>query len=234
MSSLFNLIKNSGGYKVADNTLLLPTQWMYHDSTRDAFNDSRELIWSGKAITEKPSICDLIKRIGSDIYSFPLFNGLFIRKIRKEIKEIQEANAFKPNKSDPENVQIEEFLLNTMCPEWYMALLHNIIYDMNLVFYYLFGQQVGSGAIQIANYKDSKIKETDWHHDVDADISMVVPLNTGEYRGGGTEFFNRGTIEPLLNGTALIFPSLTHAHRGLPVISGERLLLVFWLNVVPK
>jgi len=33
----------------------------------------------------------------------------------------------------------------------------------------------------------------------------------------------------LPTGNALIFPSLTHMHRGLPVISGDRYLLVFWL-----
>ena len=234
MSSLFELVKRSGGYKVTNDTLLVPSPWMYTMNTREAFNNSREVIWSGRAYTEKPSICNYIQRVGSDIYTFPLFNKQFLDIIRKEIRNIQNLNMFEPNSEDPEDVRIEEFILNRMCPEWYMALLHNIIYDMNMVFYYLFGQQVGSGDIQIANYKDDKIKQTGWHHDVDADISMVVPLNTGEYRGGGTEFFNRGVVDPLPNGTGLIFPSMTHAHRGLPVESGERLLLVFWLKIVPK
>ena len=39
----------------------------------------------------------------------------------------------------------------------------------------------------------------------------------------------KGTVEPLPTGNALIFPSLTHMHRGLPVVSGDRYLLVFWL-----
>ncbi len=73
-------------------------------------------------------------------------------------------------------------------------------------------------------------KQGAWHHDASADISMVVPLNTGEYQGGGTEFLNRGTVEPLPTGHALIFPSFTHMHRELAVESGDRYLLVFWLK----
>jgi predicted 2-oxoglutarate/Fe(II)-dependent dioxygenase YbiX len=59
---------------------------------------------------------------------------------------------------------------------------------------------------------------------------MVVPLNTGKYKGGGTEFFKRGIVDPLPNGSALIFPGFTHLHRGLPVEEGDRYLLVFWLQ----
>ena len=38
-----------------------------------------------------------------------------------------------------------------------------------------------------------------------------------------------GVVDPLPNGSALIFPSFTHLHRGLPVEEGDRYLLVFWL-----
>ena len=67
------------------------------------------------------------------------------------------------------------------------------------------------------------------HHDESADISVVIPLNTGKYKGGGTEFHNYGEVAPLPTGHALIFPSFTHMHKGLPVDMGDRYLLVFWL-----
>jgi predicted 2-oxoglutarate/Fe(II)-dependent dioxygenase YbiX len=67
-----------------------------------------------------------------------------------------------------------------------------------------------------------------------ADISVVVPLNTGEYEGGGTEFHGLGKLKPLPTGHALIFPSFTKLHRGLPVQSGDRYLLVFWLYNAQK
>ena len=79
----------------------------------------------------------------------------------------------------------------------------------------------------ITNLKDKK--QGAWHHDASADISVVVPLNTGDYKGGGTEFHNYGSISPLPSGHALIFPSFTNMHRGLPVEFGNRYLLVFWL-----
>ena len=58
---------------------------------------------------------------------------------------------------------------------------------------------------------------------------MVVPLNE-DFDGGGTAFAGRGTVAPQPAGTGLIFPSFTHLHKGLPVTSGDRYLLVFWLN----
>ena len=57
-----------------------------------------------------------------------------------------------------------------------------------------------------------------------------MPLNTGKYTGGGTEFWKKGIVEPLPTGSGLIFPSYTHMHRGLPVEEGDRYLLVFWLT----
>jgi predicted 2-oxoglutarate/Fe(II)-dependent dioxygenase YbiX len=85
-------------------------------------------------------------------------------------------------------------------------------------------------SIQIANYNLKDKQQGSWHHDETADISVVVPLNTGKYEGGGTEFHNHGVLNPLPTGHALIFPSFTHLHKGLPVGSGDRYLLVFWLT----
>ena len=84
--------------------------------------------------------------------------------------------------------------------------------------------------IQIANYNPKDKQKGAWHHDESADISVVVPLNTDEYKGGGTEFHNHGVLNPLPSGHALIFPSFTNLHRGLAVESGDRYLLVFWLR----
>ena len=56
-----------------------------------------------------------------------------------------------------------------------------------------------------------------------------VRINTGKYKGGGTAFHNYGEVPPLPTGHALMFPSFNNLHKGLPVESGDRYLLVFWL-----
>lgn len=235
VSSLYELVKQSGGYKVKNERLLVPSHWMYQEATSEAFNSDRKDIRSDRIYNEEgfiPKINKLIKKHSSEVYSVPIFNKEFVTLIREEIKNIKSRNAFSSNTDDPEEVRIDEFVLNNMCPEWYMTMIHNVIYDFNLIFYFLFGRNVGSGTIQIANYNFGKINKTHWHHDKDSDISMVVPLNTGEYKGGGTDFYNRGSVEPLPNGTGLIFPAFGHVHRGAPVLSGDRYLLVFWLKTV--
>ena len=125
------------------------------------------------------------------------------------------------------------YLLNCnqlFVPEIYRNMWFIVHTVLNPIFLAIWQRQVSHAAsIQIANYNLKDKQQGNWHHDESADISVVVPLNTGDYKGGGTEFHNYGTVDPLPSGHALIFPSFTHMHRGLPVESGDRYLLVFWL-----
>jgi predicted 2-oxoglutarate/Fe(II)-dependent dioxygenase YbiX len=109
-------------------------------------------------------------------------------------------------------------------------LLHVVQSFINPILLTIWNRHVTGGNIQIANYNLKNKKQGAWHHDASSDVSIVVPLNTGDYKGGGTEFLNRGVVEPLPTGSGLIFPSYTHMHRGLAVEEGDRYLLVFWLN----
>jgi hypothetical protein len=206
---------------------------MYQADTSRAFISDKEIIVSDKIYNEgmKPKLDDLITRHGDEIYSLPVFNKKYVDMVMDEIQNINAWGYFVPNKDEHKEAQIDEFVLNNMCPEWYMALLFNVVRDLNLAFYYLFGKPVKSGTIQLANYNHGKIDKTSWHHDKDSDITMVVPLNTGGYEGGGTDFYNRPSIKPLPNGSGLIFPAFGHVHRGAEVHSGSRYLLVFWLKV---
>jgi hypothetical protein len=235
VSSLYNLVRKSGGYKVSNEKLLIPSHWMYQKATSSAFTNDKYGVENDKMIDEDYDfeMTKLLKRVGSEIYTFPLFNEKFVSLVREEIEIIAKNKQFKANLNEPEEARIDEFVLNEMCPEWYMALLYNVIHDFNVLFYYLFGRRIGSGIIQLANYNYTKINKTTWHHDRDSDITVVVPLNTGEYEGGGTDFFYRESVPPLPNGTGLIFPAFGHVHRGAPVFSGDRFLLVFWLKAVP-
>ena len=102
---------------------------------------------------------------------------------------------------------------------------------LNPIFWCLYQRDCADiSTVQIANYNLKDKSQGAWHHDESADISVVVPLNTNQYKGGGTEFHQWGKLKPLPSGHALIFPSFTNMHRGLPVEEGDRFLLVFWLH----
>ena len=146
------------------------------------------------------------------------------------MKNLESFYGFKPNLDEDELRQIPEIVLQECCPDIYNSLFQIIYSVVNPVLLSIWNRHVTGGGIQIANYNLKDKKQGAWHHDADADISIVVPLNTGEYKGGGTEFLNRGIVKPIPTGNALIFPSFTHMHRGLPIESGDRYLLVFWLT----
>ena len=164
------------------------------------------------------------------MYTVPFFSEKFCEILLDEMKNLEAHYGFKPNPEEDDLRQIPEITFQDNCPQIYQSLMQTIYTIGNPIFLNIWNRHVDTGAIQIANYNLKDKKQGAWHHDVSADISMVVPLNTGKYKGGGTEFLKRGTVEPLPTGHALIFPSFTHMHRGLAVESGDRYLLVFWLK----
>jgi predicted 2-oxoglutarate/Fe(II)-dependent dioxygenase YbiX len=138
---------------------------------------------------------------------------------------------FTPNPEEDELRQIPEIVLEQFAPDIFLSMMSVVYSVMNPIFMVLWQRYIETAySIQIANYNLKDKQQGAWHHDQTADISVVVPLNTGDYKGGGTEFMGRGTIKPLPSGHALIFPSFTHMHRGLEVDKGDRYLLVFWLK----
>jgi hypothetical protein len=152
-----------------------------------------------------------------------------------EIESMKEHIGFAPNPDEDELRQIPEIVLKEHVPEIYRNMWFVVHTVLNPIFLAIWQRQVThASTIQIANYNLKDKQQGNWHHDESADISVVVPLNTGGYKGGGTEFHNYGVVDPLPSGHALIFPSFTHMHRGLPVESGDRYLLVFWLYARPR
>jgi len=165
-----------------------------------------------------------------DVYTVPLFSKIFCNLLVDEMKSLESFYGFETNPSEDKLRQIPEIVLQERCPDIYNSLLEIVFSVVNPILLSIWNRHVTGGGIQIANYNLKDKKQGAWHHDASADISIVVPLNTGEYEGGGTEFLNRGIVDPIPTGNALIFPSFTHMHRGLPVKSGNRYLLVFWLT----
>jgi hypothetical protein len=176
----------------------------------------------------------LIKEPLKDVYTVPFFSETFCKILLDEVHNLEQFYGFTPNPEEDTLRQIPEITFQDNCPEIYQSLFQTIYTIGNPIFLNIWNRHVNAGGIQVANYNLKDKKQGAWHHDASADISMVVPLNTGEYEGGGTEFLNRGTVEPLPTGHALIFPSFTHMHRGLSVKSGNRYLLVFWLKCIEE
>jgi len=164
-----------------------------------------------------------------DVYTVPLFSKELCNLLVNEMHNMTDYFGFEPNEEEDELRQIPEIVLYEKCPQLYHSLMQVVDSVINPILLSIWNRHVSGGNIQIANYNLRDKKQGAWHHDASSDISIVVPLNTGDYEGGGTEFMKKGTVEPLPTGNALIFPSLTHMHRGLPVIDGDRYLLVFWL-----
>jgi hypothetical protein len=161
----------------------------------------------------------------------PLFRRQFCKMLVEEIKHMEKEIPFEPNDAEDELRQIPEIVLQEHVPELYRTMWFVVQNVLNPIFNTLYHRDCRDvSSIQIANYNPKDKQAGAWHHDESADISVVVPLNTNEYKGGGTEFHRHGTLGPLPTGHALIFPSFTNLHRGLGVESGDRYLLVFWLH----
>jgi hypothetical protein len=226
-------------YKTKNILLEHPADWYIDDQTFDAVQHSLSDIVNfyenqGNNNPVKNKLHEVIKEPLKDVYTVPFFSEKFCQILLDEMHNLEDFYGFIPNPEEDELRQIPEITFEDNCPEIYNSLFQTIYTIGNPIFLNIWNRHVNGGAIQIANYNLKDKKQGAWHHDASADISMVVPLNTGEYKGGGTEFLNRGTVEPLPTGHALIFPSFTHMHRGLSVESGNRYLLVFWLKCIEE
>ena len=221
-------------YEVKNLLLTQPSDWFIEDKTFQAVKESqldivRFLKSKGQENLDNLPLHSVINEPIKDVYTAPIFSETFCDIFKDELDNIKEHYNFEPNTDEDKLRQIPEIVLQDHIPDLYLSLMNVVSNIFNPIFMGLWGRVVTDGGVQIANYNIKDKQQGAWHHDASADISVVVPLNTGEYEGGGTEFQGRGIVEPLPTGSALMFPSFTHMHRGLPVQSGDRYLLVFWL-----
>ena len=234
-NNVTRLHQPASSYTLKNLLLANPADWFIEEKTlklaKSSLPDLIDFYKSeGVEDPKELSLKLIIEEPVKDVYNVPLFSDVFCKLMMDEIENMQKHFSFSPNPNEDELRQIPEIVLNEMAPDLYASLMNVVFSVVNPIFLTLWNRHVTGGGIQIANYNLKDKKQGAWHHDASADISMVVPLNTGDYVGGGTEFLNRGVVKPLPKGNALIFPSYTHLHRGLPVQSGNRYLLVFWLT----
>ena len=234
-NNVTRLHQPASSYTLKNLLLANPADWFIEEKTlklaKSSLPDLIDFYKSeGVEDPKELSLKLIIEEPVKDVYNVPLFSDVFCKLMMDEIENMQKHFSFSPNPEEDELRQIPEIVLNQIAPNLYDSLMNVVFSVVNPIFLTLWNRHVTGGGIQIANYNLKDKKQGAWHHDASADISMVVPLNTGDYVGGGTEFLNRGVVKPLPKGNALIFPSYTHMHRGLPVQSGNRYLLVFWLT----
>ena len=226
-------------YKLKNLLLGFPSDWFVNKDTLEKAKASIPNIVQfyashGLEDPKELPLKDIVKQPLHDVYTVPLFSDKFCKILLDEIDNMQKEFSFAPNPDEDELRQIPEIVLSEKCPELYESLMHVVNSLINPILLSIWNRHVTGGNIQIANYNLKNKKQGAWHHDASSDVSIVVPLNTGDYKGGGTEFLNKGVIEPLPTGSGLIFPSYTHMHRGLAVEEGDRYLLVFWLTSIEE
>lgn len=148
---------------------------------------------------------------------------------------IHEVSKFKhePNLEEPEEAQIPEVVLQNDHPVFYevfRSFWHEVGVAYSKVLLNLDPQHLTS--IQAALYRPSETPRGHWHVDQDSDVTLVVALND-DLLGGGTmvhrgPFVDPVTVEQNLTGWGMLFTGKTTLHYGLPVLSGDRHLLVHW------
>ena len=219
-----------------DNYLLsMQSHWMVHQPVYEAAQASLPMIARyqasrGTEDLEQLPIKSHIKKLFPDIYRAPLLRRQYCKMLVEEIKEMKEVGLFEVNDEEDQLRQIPEIVLKDKVPELYRTMFFCVRSVLQPIFFQLYQRYCADiASIQLANYNIRDKQQGAWHHDESADISVVVPLNSGDYDGGGTEFHGADKLKPLPTGHALIFPSFTKLHRGLPVARGDRYLLVFWL-----
>ena len=122
-----------------------------------------------------------------------------------------------------DDVHLNQLGLNEMF-EWWLdncfRKFMNNVYDYDIK---------GMNIAFVVKYSMDGQKELRWHHD-SSTVSMNICL-TRDFEGGGTEFRRQGLINNKNIGSMLIHSGrLYHKHRGVPITSGKRYILVGFID----
>ena len=181
-------------YTLKNYMLSMKSNWFINQPLYQAVEESipsiaKYRVSEGTENLEKTPASRMCKNPFPDIYTVPLFRRAWCKMMVEEIKEMEKHIAFKVNDEEDELRQIPEIILRDHVPQLYERMWFVVQTVLNPLFLSLYQRDCFDiSAIQIANYNPKDKKAGAWHHDESSDISVVIPLNTGDYIGGGTEF----------------------------------------------
>lgn len=142
---------------------------------------------------------------------------------------------FATNTEESLEYQIPEYVIAGKDPELFEVIstfVQNSLFLIYNLYWGKFPETVES--IQLAKYKPTGVKKTQWHHDADSSMTGLINLAPELYTGGGTDIrtslISYEHIPSIPKGHALVFNGNMVLHRGSEVLSGERYLLVFWVT----
>lgn len=180
---------------------------------------------------------DMMRYTGSSVvYGLPFLSEEYCDKLVIEANEMHRVFGYEVNPDEDMPYQIPELVVAQHCSQLYTSLkaLFDRVFSAYCTVIYGYQPKV-LRTVQFAKYQPENTAKGNWHTDLDSDITAVVSLQPETYVGGGTEI-RQGMnytkkIPKLPKGYALLFPGKCYQHRGLPVESGTRDLLVFWSEV---
>tara|TARA_R110000796_G_scaffold87913_4_gene189335 strand:+ start:205 stop:843 length:639 start_codon:yes stop_codon:yes gene_type:complete len=159
-----------------------------------------------------------------DIYTIPCFTEEFCDYI---IDEAESCNCWTIDRH--ENYPTTDMTLSVLgLQSTYDAILKKYIWPLATYKYQLEEPQWLDMYSEnfIARYHPYAQYHLALHHDM-SQITVVVTLNTEDFTGGGTYFSNQKTQLKGEKGNISIHPGqITHRHGGLPVLTGQRYIVV--------
>lgn len=159
-----------------------------------------------------------------NIYTIPCFTDEFCDFI---IDEAESCNCWTVDRH--ENYPTTDMTLQTLgLHETYEAILKKYIWSASAYIYKLEEPEWLNMHSEnfIARYHPYAQYHLALHHDM-SQITVVVTLNTEDFTGGGTYFSNQGKQLKGEKGHISIHPGqITHRHGGLPVLTGQRYIVV--------
>ena len=193
---------------------------------------SRDIFLPSKCTEALTNIVNEVEVIATDIYKVNMLSEKYCSELIERIKNQE----FSTNCEEDVLYQIPEIVVKASDSGMYLE-LEELFYSYIRKYMeaFRFKKEFNINSIQFAKYSaEGEIRKGNWHYDEDSDSTLVIYLND-DYEGGGTQFKPNGlneviTVDKFNVGDSVFFNGKVTPHRGLPVIKGDRYILVFWCN----